>query len=386
MDKQINVVYINPFAFPLGFASTKRRRYMVDYMNEHSISSHVLCTRYKKDKAFFNPQNGFYKATDFYDLSDFRSHGYLVKYYREGLKCLKKWYVSSMKNVLIFHTLLNVEDTPFFLYARELGYKILFDQVETSYIAKGTQLSLKSKVRIMLDEMVSKYAYKRCNGSFVISHALLEQNKRKYPSMSLCILPNSTPILQEKQKKSFSEIPTILYSGTFAPKDGVEYLLEAFLRVQQRGIKCKLILTGKGTSKNMRVLNIVKDNLNVEYKGMVSDDELVYLMRECDILMMTRTNSVFANCGFPFKLSEYLATGNPVIATRVSDISLILTHRKNAYLVEPENVEEIAEGIIYYIKNEETALSIGRCGLKRMQEVFSIEKVGNLFVGFLKDI
>lgn len=40
---------------------------------------------------------------------------------------------------------------------------------------------------------------------------------------------------------------------------------------------------------------------------------------------MCRNLSEYANASFPFNLGEYLAIGNPVIATKVSDIEMCLT-------------------------------------------------------------
>lgn len=45
---ELNIVYIGRLSFPLGQATTKRRRYMVDYMNDENIECHILSTRYKK--------------------------------------------------------------------------------------------------------------------------------------------------------------------------------------------------------------------------------------------------------------------------------------------------------------------------------------------------
>ena len=386
MEKSLlNIVFIGPLSFPLGFASTKRRRYIIDYLNSQNIQAHVLCTKYAKNSIFNNEKEGHYGNTDYYDLSDYLNIKELKLYYIEGKKKLKEWYDPSKKNILIFHTVLNFQDTSFFIYAKKLGYKIIFDQVETSYKKNGKQ-SFKRNIKITLDELVTKYAYKRCNGSFVISKALEKQNKDNYPQMPICILPNSSPVLQQKQKEIFSDIPKVLYSGTYTPKDGVEDLIRAFLKVQNKGIRCKLVLTGKGNYKDMRILDLIKNNPYVEYKGMVSDDELVSIINECDILTMTRTNSVFSNYGFPFKLSEYLSTGNPVIATKVSDVASILTHKENAYLVNPESSDEIADGIIFYIQNPDKAIEIGLKGLQTMKNVFSIEQIGKTFVEFMYKI
>ena len=65
MNKELNVVYIGQPTFPLGGATSKRRRYMVDYMNAHRIQSHILVCGHTINN---NPQCGRYGIADFYDI------------------------------------------------------------------------------------------------------------------------------------------------------------------------------------------------------------------------------------------------------------------------------------------------------------------------------
>lgn len=384
LNNELNVVYIGPDTFPLGAATTKRRRYMVDYMNSKEIQSHVLVTRSAKlDKE--NDIDGQYGLCDYHNISH-HFHSSYFSYLKAGKRWLRQWRDDRKKNILIFPTILDVVDYPFFSYAKKLGYKIVFDQVETSYTAKGTTTSLKRKLHVFINELIAHRAYNNCNGSFVISEALRIQNEKKYPKMHLGLLPNSTPILRKEKKVSFSTIPRILYAGTYAQKDGVVYLIKAFLKVISDGYNCKLILTGKGRDCDMKVLNLVKDNPNVEYLGRVSDERLNEVLLSSDILTMTRENSRFANCGFPFKLSEYLATGNVVLATKVSDVGIYLKHLENAYLVEPENIDQIASGIEYLISNQNKAVEMGEKGLDVAKLSFGIDNVGYKFVNFLQSI
>lgn len=384
MEKELNVVYIGADKFPRGAATSKRRRYMVDYMNRHGIQSHVLVTRCAQTKSE-NDKDGNYGLCDYHDICALFGTS-LSQYYKCGKKWLREWKDEHKTNILIFPTILDIIDYPFFSYAKKLGYKVIFDQVETSYRAKGTKTSFKSRLHIWLNESVAKRAYSKCDGSFVISEALKCQNEGAYPNMPLGLLPNSTPILQKTKKTSFAEIPTILYAGTYAPKDGVEYLIKAFLKVLKEGYNCKLLLTGKGKPEDMKVLDLIKNNPHAEYLGRVSDERLNEVLLSSDILTMTRENSRFANCGFPFKLSEYLATGNVVLATKVSDVGIYLKHLENAYLVEPENIDQIASGIEYLISNQNKAVEMGEKGLDVAKFSFGIENVGHTFVNFLQSI
>lgn len=382
---ELNIVYIGGLSFPLGYATTKRRRYMVDYMNDENIECHVLSTRYKKNEHLNNFSEGIYGKSDYYDLSDIFYKGHIFSYYRKGKQKIKQWYDSSKKNIMIFPTILSAEDFIFFRYAYKLGYKIVFDQVETSYIANGTNESFRRKCYILLCDFISDYAYKKAAGSFVISEALAGQNKSKYPSMPLCLLPNSTPMLCGMPKKTIGSPIKILYSGTYALKDGVSFLIEGVEKAVQAGCKCELILVGKGRARDMTFLDRIKCFSWIKYLGFISDEELYTKMRECDILAMTRTNSKFANFGFPFKLSEYLSTGNVVMATKVGDVPLYLNDN-NSLLIPPEDSNAIAGAILYVSENPVESLQIGRNGLNTMKEKFSIKRIGDIFRSFLCEI
>ena len=101
---------------------------------------------------------------------------------------------------------------------------------------------------------------------------------------------------------------------------------------------------------------------------------------------MVRTNSEFANYGFPFKLSEFLSTGNVVVATRVGDVCNYLIDRKDAYIIEPESSKEVCDIILHIKENPEEALQIASNGLETMKSKFSVESVGETFVDFLAGI
>lgn len=382
-NKRINLVYIGPQTFPLGAATTKRRRYMVDYMNAHHIQSHYLVTALGRGKNP-NPSEGNYGLCSYYDLSVLSSNKDIIGYVRKGKAKLKEWFYPDANNILLFHTLVTWNEWLFYKYARNLGYKIVFDQVETSYLQNNTGSRL-FRLQVRLSEYLSNKAYRDCP-AFVISTALQKENEAKFPGRKLCLLPNSTPILKSEPKASFNSPLLLLYSGTYTPKDGVADLLDGVIEAHNSGVDCRLILLGKGTAKDMKVLDKAANLDYVEYRGFVSDEELEETIKKCDILCMTRTNSRFANYGFPFKLSEYLATGNILLATNVGDVCRYVQDKVSALVVPPEDPKAIAEAIKFVIDYPEESLKIGLNGFKVMDKYFSIDTVGATFVAFLENL
>ena len=136
----------------------------------------------------------------------------------------------------------------------------------------------------------------------------------------------------------------------------------------------------------MTILDIAKDKDYVKYVGFVSDEELNKYLLYSDVLCMTRTNSRFANYGFPFKLSEYFGDWQYYFSHKRSDVSEYIKDGESAYIVTPEDSDAIADAICRIVNNQEEALTVAKGGLEAMQAYFSIEKVGEIFIDFLKSL
>jgi glycosyltransferase involved in cell wall biosynthesis len=95
---------------------------------------------------------------------------------------------------------------------------------------------------------------------------------------------------------------------------------------------------------------------------------------------MTRTNSAYANAGLPFKLGEYLATGKPVIASDVDDLSIYLRNREDAFLVNPGDINALEQAMEYCIDNYPAAVKVGRSGMAKCQKFFNPEINGKLLL------
>lgn len=386
MTKQLNIVFLG-IPFPKGPAMTKRWRYMVDYLNDNGIESHCLVAQKESTKKCGNPKSGEYgKYNTYIDISEYAADKQYHKYVSTGKSYLKKWFNPQKKNILV-STTLKLDRWPFVKYACKLGYMYVPDIVETTYLQSSDHRSLPSWIYQKLsDKLMDKYLRVKADAAIVISTNLKEEVLSKSPNLNVCILQNSTVQLSKLPRKELNSTLQILYSGTYAPKDGVKYLLDGVIKAHENGCRCQLTLLGKGAKDDMDFLSWIGKYPFIQYKGFVSDEELDNYLRHSDVLCMTRCNSRFANYGFPFKLSEYLSTGNVVLATKVGDVPMYLTDRKDSYLINPESSDEIANILIYIQTHPDESVKIASEGLRTMQKVFSIETVGKKIVEFLTEL
>jgi len=70
-----------------------------------------------------------------------------------------------------------------------------------------------------------------------------------------------------------------------------------------------------------------------------------------------------------------MACRKPVIATYFGGSREAVKDGETGYIVNPFNIEELAEKIIYLLKNPEIAEKFGEAGYERVKEKFSLEKM-----------
>lgn len=122
----------------------------------------------------------------------------------------------------------------------------------------------------------------------------------------------------------------VLYSGGLEEVRGIKVLLDA---VKYCKADFKLVIIGKG--------NIKIEDERIEYKGFLAYDEVKEYMAEADVLIQCQlAKHDFGEVSFPSKIFEYLATGNYIISSDVSDMKEFSTGKFVIY--EDDSPVELA--------------------------------------------
>ena len=162
----------------------------------------------------------------------------------------------------------------------------------------------------------------------------------------------------------------IAYCGELSNnKDGVDELIKSFAIVARRHNDVKLYIIGKDPSSKDEMENFMLiDRLGIKervvFTGMVPAANVPKLLKNAQVLVLDRPDSLQAQYGFPTKLGEYLLSENPVVLTKVGDIPLFFKDGENAILAEQRNSEEFADKICWALENFAEASRIGYRGSK----------------------
>ena len=83
------------------------------------------------------------------------------------------------------------------------------------------------------------------------------------------------------------------------------------------------------------------------------------------------------NEGFGLSLVEAMAAGKPVVATRVGAVPDIVRHGQDGWLVEPEDVVSMADGIAHLLRDPSAARRMGQTARERVREAFSLARMAD---------
>ncbi|MBN2862351.1 MAG: glycosyltransferase family 4 protein, partial [Bacteroidales bacterium] len=307
-----------------------------------------------------------------------RTLGYFIR----GLRIISRRKTKGNSNVFYCIGPINIENILFVTWAKVLRYKIVFDINEDySFFEDNVKAISKLKIRTtrILDVLTSAWA----ESITVVSTHL----KKKYSARTrkpVILIPVTARQNRNQDRKIFNRPLQVIYAGTFDLKDGVETLIEGFLLFNRAFRDSQLILIGKSDLQEKYAKKYYNAE-NITFLGYVPDIRFYELLQNADVLCMCRTNSGFSNAGFPFKLGEYLATGNPVIATRASDVCDYLTP-DDAYLIDFDSPGSIEAALQRIVENPDEAKQVGLNGFLKYRRHFSPESNGKLMLDMLMNL
>jgi len=183
------------------------------------------------------------------------------------------------------------------------------------------------------------------------------------------------------------EKPYIAFVGVMNDaKDGVSLLIRSFKEISNKFNNHKLYLIGGwnyDTPIHQQLIQELGLQDRVQWRGEFQRDLIPAIINNADLLALPRPDSKQAQGGFPTKLGEYLATGNPVCATRVGEIPNYLIDNESVFFAEPGSVPSFAAAIDRALSNPELAKEVGLNGRKVAEKEFNKEIQAKKLYNFL---
>ena len=377
---RMNIIAISNQSYPKGMAGTMRIRLFTEYFANKELIKVLIIN---KDNGI-NPKIGIYNKVEyrlFYNWKYFLLIPFV--YPLLILNFLIKEKKRKKKNILFIYDGLSILSIQFAILGKWLGYKIVTDVVEDyALVLVRTRMQ---KLKLYFHSKFIRLYPKIIDGTIVISKYLDEKYLKLMGSKKVIYVPISAKNIVDKFKKDkISNQISFLYAGSYGQKDGIESLIDAFVCIHKEFPETSLLLVGK-ISQN--IIKYLENHKGIEIIGFLPDEEFYkFITLNAEVLCMNRTSSLYANAGFPFKLGEYLATGNAVMSSEVSNISDYLENKKDILFYKPSNQNSLINAMKLLITDCKLREDIGKSGYLKCIEYFNPETNGKKALDFLAKI
>jgi colanic acid/amylovoran biosynthesis glycosyltransferase len=170
---------------------------------------------------------------------------------------------------------------------------------------------------------------------------------------------------------------SVLCIGTLHEVKGQTYLIEACRLLHARGIKVFCNFVGAGPDDVRLKQQVAAAGLSnyVIFSGERRRSEIAKLIQDAHVVVAPSVPSRDGRReGIPVVLMEAMASGKPVVASRLSGIPELIDDGENGFLTTPRDAKEIADALERLHNNRELRIRMGREGRAKVVREFDIYK------------
>ncbi len=170
---------------------------------------------------------------------------------------------------------------------------------------------------------------------------------------------------------------TVGYFARITPEKGLHFLCESYRRLRQRNSSppARLEVAGYLGPEHREYLRAIERQMGewgldgeFRYRGILDRDAKIRFLQNLDVLCVPSTYSEHKG----IYLLEAMANGVPVVQPRQGAFAEIIAKTSGGLLVEPDDCDRLAEGILAIWKDPAWATELGRNGSNGVREHYSV--------------
>ncbi|RRO21461.1 glycosyltransferase family 4 protein [Flavobacteriaceae bacterium 14752] len=202
------------------------------------------------------------------------------------------------------------------------------------------------------------------------SNYLFEEfNKAGFNNLKL--IPNSIEIKNYSFKKRSLLKPKLLWVRAFSDIYNPLLAIKVLKELLKEYPEAELSMVGPFKDESIQHCKdfAKKHQLPVTFTGKLPKEDWLAYAKDFDIFLNTTNVD-----NTPVSVIEAMALGIPVVTTNVGGLPYLLSHQKNAFLVNPDDVNAMLEAILNLLQNQELAQNLSQNG-RELAETFDWEVV-----------
>jgi len=170
----------------------------------------------------------------------------------------------------------------------------------------------------------------------------------------------------------------VVYTGAISRLEGIDVLLRSIPELTHQHPDMKVVIAGPvmqfdpvcGQPLNY---DLMTRELGIEnsvlFTGTLSSDQVVDLLAAADCLVMPKVNHPANAVASPIKVGEYLASGRPIVASRVCELDKWLQHGQDIWFCRPGDQRDLTAAIGRVLADRQLAQRLSANGRKAAHDV-----------------
>jgi glycosyltransferase involved in cell wall biosynthesis len=256
---------------------------------------------------------------------------------------------------------------------RHYRVPVIYDMQSSLPEQLVTSVGFRSRPMRLLSSLLERWLLS--NADYVVSSAGLKERVQRiapnvpvtewhYPSVLVPGTQSDGDDLRRRLEIS-SDVPVVLYGGTFEGYQGLPELIGAIPLVRARMPGATFVLVGAENGKGAAIRNQAAPLVEAGIVRIIDRQprhEISTYFSMADILVSPRAHGG----NLPLKVFDYLAAGRPIVATDIPTHRSVLNDER-AVLVPP-STRGLADGILSILNDPERAARLGHAARTYAEE------------------
>ena len=172
-------------------------------------------------------------------------------------------------------------------------------------------------------------------------------------------------------------VPRIVSIGRLIEFKGFHHLIAASGKLRDRGVafECDIVGEGPWRPPLQAQIDELKLSGHVRLTGAVPQEQVFQALRGCDIFALACIKDRNgASDVFPTVILESMASGKPVVSTRIAGVPEQIVDGETGFICEPGDEDGLADALEKVLRSPELRERFGAAGRRRLETEFSVEK------------
>jgi len=395
MNDKKHFVYLGCSGFPYGLAEVKKMTlvskglvlagHSVTIICERGVHQYVDHSDMKAVGSYENINYVYTSGTPFRNTNFIKRNTLKIKGIINEISFLYK----LKKNKKLDYAILSTHDFTaivyYFTVSKLFGFKTILNHVE--YFSGG-KIKWPKLMEWFNNQLYDKYAPKLVNISFPISEFLINHLKNVSPRTQYLKIPILTEFEKYDNTQILQEPKYFLFSGAAAYTEIVFFIIDSFAKLNDYSSHLYLAIKGEKSDlqKIQKYIDQSIQSKKIKLFSTLNEKQLYDFYKNAIALLIPLRPIIQDQARFPHKIGEYLASGNPVIATNFGEVKYYFNDKENMLIAERYDKDLFAQKMRYVLDFPSEAKKIGENGKIVALNNFDHKKYGRIITDFLNKI